>query len=72
MESLTRAFYLTRDLITTPAEDMGPQHMIAEAKALVEAHLPLANIHVVEGEELLAQVRSVKACEEAMARCLLP
>ena len=56
MEALSSAFFLTRDLITTPAEDMGPQHMITEAKALVEAHTPNANIRMVQGEELLDQV----------------
>ena len=46
---------MARDLITTPAEDLGPQHMVAEARALVAAH-PGATIRVVEGEELLVQV----------------
>ena len=54
--ALAGATYLARDLITTPAEDLGPQHMVAEARALAAAH-PGATIRVVEGEELLVQVR---------------
>ncbi|GAX74877.1 hypothetical protein CEUSTIGMA_g2323.t1 [Chlamydomonas eustigma] len=52
--ALAQAIYLARDLITTPAEDLGPQHLAAEATALARAHQG-ASITVIEGEELLQQ-----------------
>jgi hypothetical protein len=36
--ALAGAFYWARDMINTPAEDMGPQHLAAEAAALAAAH----------------------------------
>lgn len=38
MLALATSYTWCRDLITTPAEDLGPQHLAAEAKALAEAH----------------------------------
>ncbi len=44
---------LARDLISTPAEDMSPVHLEAEARRVAEAHG--ADIAVIEGDALLAQ-----------------
>ena len=44
---------LTRDLINTPASDMGPTQLEAAARALASDHG--ANISVIEGDDLLAQ-----------------
>ncbi|KAG1655336.1 hypothetical protein FOA52_008318 [Chlamydomonas sp. UWO 241] len=49
---LAEAFTLARDLISTPAEDMGPQHMCAEAAALAAAHAG-ASLTVLTGQQLL-------------------
>ncbi len=38
MLALAASYTWCRDLITTPAEDLGPQHLAAEAQALAEAH----------------------------------
>ena len=35
---LVSALTLARDLINTPAEDMGPPHLADAAKALAKAH----------------------------------
>ncbi len=42
-----------RDLVNTPTEDMGPEQLEAEARAIAQAHG--ATVAVVAGEELLAQ-----------------
>jgi len=55
-ERVTRLFKgicLTRDLITTPANDMGPADLAAVALGLAEAHG--ADARVVVGDELLEQ-----------------
>jgi leucyl aminopeptidase len=52
--ALAEAYFWCRALITTPAEDCGPQHMAAEAAALA-AHHPGASLKTITGEELLAQ-----------------
>ncbi len=44
--------YLVRDLINTPASDMGPQHLAEAAQKLAEEHG--AKCHVKVGEALLA------------------
>lgn len=54
VEALATAYYLARDLITTPAEDLGPQHVVAEVQALADAHSG-ATIQVVQGEQLLEE-----------------
>jgi len=56
VRSLASAIFLARDLITTPAEDMGPQHMVAEARSLVEGYAS-ASIRVIQGDDLLGKVR---------------
>eukprot|EP00798_Chlamydomonas_sp_ICE-L_P005720 gene5720-19004_t len=49
--AMSSAFYFCRDLITTPAEDLGPQHMVEEVLALASHHGAKASI--LQGEELL-------------------
>jgi len=50
---LGRGMTLARDLINTPAEDMGPHHLEAAIRDAGEAHG--ATVTTVEGEDLLAQ-----------------
>ena len=45
--------FLTRDLINTPANDMGPDELEAAARQLAKDHG--AKISVIKGEDLLAQ-----------------
>lgn len=40
--AMAEAFYWARDMINTPAEDFGPQHMKAEAEALARTHTGMA------------------------------
>ncbi|RMZ55042.1 hypothetical protein APUTEX25_005668, partial [Auxenochlorella protothecoides] len=49
---LAAAIYLVRDLINTPAEDLTPAHLAAEAEALAAEH-PGASLSVVSGDALL-------------------
>lgn len=56
VSAMAAAVYLARDLITTPAEDMGPQHLVAEIQALAAAHQG-ATVRVLQGDELLHEVR---------------
>lgn len=50
---LASAYTFARQLITTPAEDMGPGHIAAEAQALAAAHG--ASFRVVVGDDLLLE-----------------
>jgi leucyl aminopeptidase len=50
---LAQAVYFGRDLINTPANDFGPAELEAAARDLAETHG--ADIHVVEGNDLLAR-----------------
>jgi leucyl aminopeptidase len=50
---VARAMYLGRDLINTPANDLGPEQIAASATELAHRHGAL--IRVIEGDELLAQ-----------------
>ena len=50
-ESIVEAIFLTRDLINTPAEDMGPGHLANAARALAKKHK--AKINITVGENLL-------------------
>ncbi|GBG00284.1 cytochrome C oxidase subunit II [Raphidocelis subcapitata] len=50
--ALARAHYFARDLINTPANDLGPEHLAREAVALAAAHEG-AECSVVSGEGLL-------------------
>lgn len=45
--------FLTRDLINTPANDMGPDELEAATQALAQAHA--ASFKVVKGDDLLSQ-----------------
>lgn len=54
LTALAHAVYWCRDMITTPAEDMGPQHLEAEAAALV-AHHEGAVLHTITGDDLLKE-----------------
>ncbi len=47
------AVFLVRDLINTPANDMGPERLEAAARALAAAHG--AEVSVTAGDDLLAQ-----------------
>lgn len=51
--AMARGEFLTRDLINTPAQDMGPAELEAEFVALAGRHG--AAVTVVRGEDLLAQ-----------------
>jgi leucyl aminopeptidase len=53
VEALADAATLTRDLINTPAEDMGPAELAEAAETLARKHD--AEIRVIVGEELLTQ-----------------
>ena len=53
VERIAGAVYLARDLINTPAEDMGPEQLAAAAKSVSEKHG--ATFHVIVGDELLVQ-----------------
>ena len=50
---LLAACVRVRDLVNTPAEDMGPEQLEAEARAIAQAHGGC--VEVVAGDELLAQ-----------------
>lgn len=52
-EIIAQGEYFTRDLITTPASDMGPDHLEDRARALADHHG--ATITVIQGEDLPRQ-----------------
>lgn len=71
VEALARAFAFARDAINTPANDMGPQHLAAEAAALAAAHEG-ASCVVVEGDALLAEgYPAVHTVGRASSRCVV-
>ncbi len=53
IEAIANGEALTRDLINTPASDMGPPDLESAARALAKTHS--AQISVIEGDALLAQ-----------------
>lgn len=53
VERAVSATWLTRDLINTPANDMGPNQIELAAQTLAKAHK--ANIKVTRGDDLLGQ-----------------
>ncbi|MDO5657596.1 MAG: leucyl aminopeptidase family protein [Paracoccus sp. (in: a-proteobacteria)] len=53
LEAMARAEFLTRDLINTPANDMGPAALEAAAREL--AHRCGYQVKVIAGDDLLAQ-----------------
>lgn len=61
-----RAVCLVRDLVNTPAEDMGPAALEAEAEKLAKAHS--AKVEVVRGDALARDYPMVQAVGRAAAR----
>jgi leucyl aminopeptidase len=53
LEAATQATFLVRDLINTPASDMGPAQLEAAARQVAEAYQ--ASCTVITGEDLLSQ-----------------
>ena len=53
VERITEAVFLARDMINTPAEDMGPEHVAQAAQKVAKARG--AKLRVVVGDELLKQ-----------------
>jgi leucyl aminopeptidase len=51
VERLSHAVFLARDLINTPAEDMGPEQLAAAARNVADAHG--ATVAVTVGDDLL-------------------
>lgn len=52
VKALRGAMYLARDLINTPAQDMMPSHLAAQARALARQHG--AKCTIIKGEKLLS------------------
>jgi leucyl aminopeptidase len=72
VEHAARATFLVRDLINTPASDMGPQELAAAAAALAGEHG--ADCRVITGDDLLeANYPAIHAVGRASARapCLI-
>ncbi|HYD25828.1 MAG TPA: leucyl aminopeptidase family protein [Croceibacterium sp.] len=65
-----RAVALVRDLVNTPAEDMGPAALEAEAEKLAKAHG--AQLAVTKGEALEREYPMVHAVGRAAARSHAP
>ena len=65
-----RAVALVRDLVNTPAEDMGPVQLEAEAEKLAKAHG--ATLAVTKGEALEREYPMVHAVGRAAARSHAP
>ena len=53
IEAVAAGEFLTRDLINTPSNDMGPAELETAARELAGTHK--ANIEVISGDDLLAQ-----------------
>jgi leucyl aminopeptidase len=53
VESAIAGTFLTRDLVNTPAGDMGPEQLEAAAQTLADAHT--ADLTVIRGDDLLQQ-----------------
>ncbi|MBB3861374.1 leucyl aminopeptidase [Novosphingobium hassiacum] len=64
------AVLMVRDLVNTPAEDMGPAQLESEARALAKTHH--AEIHVVTGDALERDYPMVHAVGRAAARSHAP
>jgi leucyl aminopeptidase len=65
-----RAVMLVRDLVNTPAEDMGPAELEAEAEKLAKAHS--AKLSVTRGEALEREYPMVHAVGRAAGRSHAP
>lgn len=66
IESIARAEAMTRDLINTPASDMGPEELEAVAAELARAHD--ARVSVTRGEDLLPGFPMIHAVGRASTR----
>ncbi len=64
------AMMMVRDLVNTPAEDMGPAQLEAEARALAKAHS--ASVHVISGDALEQGYPMIHAVGRAAARSFAP
>jgi leucyl aminopeptidase len=64
------AVMMVRDLVNTPAEDMGPAQLEAETRALAKAHH--AAVHVVSGDALERDYPMIHAVGRAAARGFAP
>jgi leucyl aminopeptidase len=53
VERVSRSVFLARDMINTPAEDMGPEQLAAAVKTVADAHG--ATVRVIVGDELLQE-----------------
>ena len=53
VERISRSVFLARDLINTPAEDMGPEHLADAVKKVAAMHG--AKVNVIVGDDLLRQ-----------------
>jgi leucyl aminopeptidase len=51
VERVTRGVFLARDMINTPAEDMGPEHLADAVVAVAKSHR--ATTHIIAGDDLL-------------------
>ena len=53
VERIVQSVFLARDMINTPAEDMGPEHIAEAAQKVADVHG--ASLRVITGNELLQQ-----------------
>jgi leucyl aminopeptidase len=53
IERIAQSVFLARDMINTPAEDMGPEHIAEAAQKVADIHG--AKLRVITGNELLQQ-----------------
>ncbi len=63
---LAEATYLVRDLVTTPANDMGPEHLEQAARSIARKHK--ARLTVIKGAQLREKFPTVHAVGRASDR----
>src|SRR5690625_7319641 len=61
LEALTGSMLWVRDLVNTPAMDMGPAELAAEAQRLAKQHN--ARFRVFEGDELAREFPAIRSEE---------
>ncbi|HLS05769.1 MAG TPA: leucyl aminopeptidase family protein [Wenzhouxiangella sp.] len=66
LEALTGSMLWVRDLVNTPAMDMGPAELAAEAQRLAKQHN--ARFRVFEGDELAREFPAIQAVGQAADR----
>ncbi|MEL6479485.1 MAG: leucyl aminopeptidase family protein, partial [Pseudomonadota bacterium] len=66
LDALVAGSVLARDLINTPARDMGPDDLEAAARTLAEAHG--ATVNTISGEELQREFPLIHTVGQAAAR----